>query len=235
MTPSTFSSAHARAQAAKIALLIGVVINFIEIIGGGVSQLFPEVTGDEEFGDNPGGMVVILLRLGLLLLSIGVYITTVVLFLMWLHRSLSNVQAFGYNQRDHSPAWAVGSFFIPFVNLVVPFKATREAWEKSVPPDDNFFSVPSPPATFAAWWTFWLACCIAGNIAFRVERSAAISQVGIEILGAITELLTVIAGIFAFLVIREIDQRQTSTSQRLNLGGYAVPPPPTQFDPSGTI
>jgi hypothetical protein len=233
MTPSVFPfrSSHSLAQTVKTLLIIGVVINSFEIISTGIAQIFPSVAEDGEFEDNAGGVIVLLLRLGLLLLSALIYVATGIVFLVWLHRSVKNLPAFGTprSSLSYSPAWSVGSFFVPFANLVIPFKATRELWENSVPPEDNAISVSSPPASFYAWWTFWILCCIAGNLAFRAEQQELLSESGLEILGVIAETLTVVAGLLAFLVVGEIDQRQQSTSQRLELGQYARPPQPFQF------
>ena len=235
MTPTQFltpyKSAHSLAQIVKVLLLAGVAINFLEILGAGVSALFPAVTGDEELGENAGGLVVILLRFGLGLLSGGVYITTAILFLIWLHRSSKNVTAFGTGPLSYSPGWVVGSFFIPFANLFLPFRAVREIWQNSFPPEDNRMSAPSTPVSFGLWWGFWIACCIAGNAAFRAERRG-VSDSAVEIAGVISEVLTIVAGLLAFLVVGEIDKRQEETSQRLRLGNFAAPPPPAFSNPA---
>lgn len=64
--------------------------------------------------------------LGALLNAVGVVIfpVTPIVFLMWLHRVVRQMNAWG---RDvgATPAWAVGCWFVPFVNLVVPFRVMR--------------------------------------------------------------------------------------------------------------
>jgi len=60
-------------------------------------QLFsPELftTGDEEIND-AGVLVVALLELGLGLIYLVVYVTTIIIFLMWLYRSYENLPSFG--------------------------------------------------------------------------------------------------------------------------------------------
>lgn len=121
-----------------------------------VLQLFsPELftTGDEEISD-AGVLVVALLELGLGLIYLVVYIATIVIFLMWLYRSYENLPTLEYPGTELVilRGWAVVSFFIPFVSLVVPYRAMRELWTKSLPNYNEMLSDPGPPAFFPLWW-----------------------------------------------------------------------------------
>jgi hypothetical protein len=58
----------------------------------------------------------------------GVYLLTAIAVLLWLHRVVQNNQILGERYLRFSPAFAVGCWFIPFANLVLPFRAVREAW-----------------------------------------------------------------------------------------------------------
>jgi hypothetical protein len=78
------------------------------------------------------------------LATVAVYIATAVAFLMWLYRASNNVAAFG-QRTQHSSGWAVGSFFVPIMNLFVPYQATKDIWQKSEPDAQSFsFGVPVP-------------------------------------------------------------------------------------------
>lgn len=89
----------------------------------------------ETVSDDPIGLVIGLIELGLGLLSGVIYITTVVCFLIWLHRCYSNLGALGnpVHFLGYSSGWAVGYWFIPLVCLWVPYKVVKEVWEKSIP------------------------------------------------------------------------------------------------------
>src|SRR6266571_8305121 len=60
--------------------------------------------------------------------QIILYVATAVVFLMWLSRSYRNLSALSSSPRAYSPGWAVGSFFVPFLNLVRPLQIVRELW-----------------------------------------------------------------------------------------------------------
>jgi len=115
-----------------------------------VAQLgFPEFAAGQAFDDNPGGLAALLLYLAFTILRGVIFIITTVGFLMWLHRSSSNLPAFGYwKSQGYSPAWAVGSFFVPIANLFMPYKALKEIWQKSRPANSQSFSFSSSPPGF---------------------------------------------------------------------------------------
>lgn len=235
MTPSSFTpynSAHTYAKILKVLLILGAVINLLEIVGILSSLLVPPMPVDAELA-HPGTIAVTLLRVALLLLSGVLYIITVVLFLMWMYRSFKNVSTFGSAGRlTFTPGWAVGMFFIPFVNLVFPYRAVRELWQNSAAPEEHMFAAPSPPAFFIAWWVCWILCCIVGNIAFRLTTRRDGPDTPVLIVGIIAESLTIMAGLLAFLVVSEIDERQENTAAELKLASFTAPPaPPIYFEP----
>ena len=70
------------------------------------------------------------LGLGLVAVAgILVPLSTVALWLAWIHRAYSNLSFVGCKNRDWKGARLC--WFIPFVNLVRPFQVTRELWLRS--------------------------------------------------------------------------------------------------------
>jgi hypothetical protein len=231
MTPSPnsapFASAHNRARTVKILLIVGVVATFLSILAEALSLSFPALTEEQEFSDNPGGVVVVMLVLLFAILDLIIYFATVVLFVMWLHRSYSNLRAFDPSgPLDYSPGWAAGSFFIPFANLIIPYRAIREVWQKSAPPDDLVFAAPKPPVYFPVWWLFWLLASIAGNISMRASFNDSMDPATATMTSITASALAIVAAFFAYLVVDSIDKRQQETSEKINLGRFAGPPPP---------
>jgi heme/copper-type cytochrome/quinol oxidase subunit 2 len=228
-------SAYSRARLAVILLIAGAVVSALTIPAEIAEILLPELNPDQELAENPAGAVVLLLLLGLSLLTIAIFIATVVAFLMWEHRCANNLRTFGYwaSQLTYSPAWAVGSFFIPIVNLFVPYKAMKEIWEKSRPPESVPFSFSnSPPSFFPAWWGFWIACNFASNIYFRMTMGGAPRE-ATAIVGVVSDSLSIAAAGLAIMVIKEITRRQEDTSKHLTLTP-TLPPPPPRFEAATT-
>jgi hypothetical protein len=212
----------------------GAVCSALIILAEIGQILSPEFAEGQELADNPAGFAALMLYAGLTILGFIVFVVTAILFLMWLHRSSSNLTAFGYwKSQGYSPAWTVGSFFVPIVNLFVPYQATKYVWQSSRPADSQSFSFSnSPPGFFPAWWGFWLAANFATNIHFRMSGEA--PRTVTAVVGIVSEVLSIAAAGFAIQVIREIDRRQEETIQQLiPTGTLPVPPPPPLFDSRG--
>jgi len=238
MTPShaPYASAHARARIVKILFIVGAVAALVSILAEGLSLAFP-VTEGVEVEENIMGTVVALFMLLVGLLEFVIYVATVVVFLMWLYRVYNNLKAFGpWVRLESSAGWAVGSFFIPFANLVWPYRAVKEVWQKSWPPEDAILFAPSPPAIFPAWWTFWLLASFAGNISLRLTFNDEVPESAKTIASIVASALSIVAALFAYLVVDEIDKRQEETSAKVKLTTFqGPPPPPTSYPPMSDV
>ena len=223
--PAPFHSAHTRAGIVKILFVINAVVIGSWLLADAVSLAFPPVSEEQDVPGNPIGALLIFIISMIALLNLVLYLTTAVFFLVWLHRAYSNLRSFNdWSRPDYTPGWAVGSFFVPFVNLVVPYRAVKEVWQKSTPPDEAMLSEPSPPATFPLWWMFWIVSSIVNNAATRL--SGDLPQATVTILSIIGSALAILAAIFAYAVVDEIDRKQEETRGKLKLGAIPGPPPP---------
>jgi hypothetical protein len=222
-----FVSAHLRASIVKIILIVGAAVTGLALLVETLSFVFSPITDDQDLADNPAGALLVLAIALLAMVELIIYLTTVVFFCVWLYRAYKNLRALNDSRHiNHSPGWAVGSFFVPFVNLVVPYGAVKETWQKSGPPGEALYSEPKPPAWFPIWWLFWLLSSFAGNASFRASFDENIPLSAVTILSIVAGGLSVIASLFAYLVVDSIDKRQEETAARLKLGNLAAPPPP---------
>jgi hypothetical protein len=230
--PSGYRSGHLRALAAMwlLGACAGVHLLFAILHGfmaGGVLGGPNAVAAGEETQQ-----VVIILNAGLLLLNFFAYVGTVVAFLMWLHRAYSNLRPLGAKWLQYTPGWAVGYFFIPFLNLVRPYQAVREVWRwsQSGTIEELSFTSDTGAPLVGWWWGFWIAANVASNIYSRTaDAKEAIDAA--PWLGLADDLLTIVAAAFAIIMIRSIDQMQTERSKRVELSGasFDQPPPPPTF------
>ena len=123
------------------------------------------------------------------LLAIGylaVFILTIVLFCRWFHLSVRYAAARGV-QLGVTPAGAVGSWFIPFVNLVRPFQIAKGLLE----------GAGSSSSSREAWQALWIIGNIAGNLSMRMDSKP---------LGLVSSLLMVGAAFLGAKVVGEITE-----------------------------
>jgi hypothetical protein len=228
-----FVSAHGRAVVVT-ALFAAYIVVALLSIGTTVFGLAaePVILAQAEGADEPitlNDLLLLLVGLGALV----VYISLVVAFLLWLHRVSKNVPALG-NARskvEYTPGWAVGWFFIPFANLVMPYKAVREVWDKSDPAikyeDDIMFTPPGSATLVLGWWIAWVASNVLSNISWRLMGDStpgtANFVAGVDI---IADASGIIAAVLAILVVRDIDRRQSERARHVIYAPHTPPPPP---------
>ena len=227
LSSSPFTSAHGRAHIVKILLIVGVVTTGMSLLAEALSIAFPPPGDDQELGDNLIGTVITLAVFLLAVLDLIVYLSTIVFFLLWLYRAHKNLRAFDpWCRTAYSAGMTVGSFFIPFVNLAVPYIAVKEVWQKSRLREDAQLSEPSPPGWFPIWWLFWLLASFAGNISLRMSFNENVSESTATTVSLIADVLHIVAAMFVYLVVDGIDRRQEEASAKAKLGRFSGPPPP---------
>ena len=90
----------------------------------------------------------------LLLIYSFVSLAAALLIALWIWRAHSNLRALGLTDLTHSPGWAVLSFLVPVLNLVVPFQAMRELYNRSIGEEAIHAAQSAPDVT--SWWTAYL-------------------------------------------------------------------------------
>jgi hypothetical protein len=94
------------------------------------------------------------------------YIVTGIVALPWIYLANANARALGASDMMVSPGWAVGWFFVPLMNLVMPYLMMRELWKASAKPKD--WQLEYAPPLILLWWVLWVAAGISGLIAFQL-------------------------------------------------------------------
>jgi len=74
-----------------------------------------------------------------------VTVVAMITFLVWIHRALAAIRQSG-GTTSWSPGWAVGGWFVPLANMVIPWLTVRDALK----------GVGKPTALAGAWWLTWL-------------------------------------------------------------------------------
>jgi hypothetical protein len=224
-SPARFTSAHGRATIVKILLVVGAIGAVFEMLVEALSFAFPPLTDEQALGENLGSAAIMVLLFLVGVLELIVYLTTVVFFSMWLYRAHDNLRALNpWVRLNYTSGFAVGSFFIPFINFVVPYRAVKEVWQNSGPAGEVVVS--QPPAWFPLWWLFWLLASIIGNISMRISFNDNVPQNTVMTVSIAASALFAVAAVFAYLVVDAIDKRQEEASARVLTDPFSGPPPP---------
>ena len=163
---------------------------------------------------------------------IVVTIPTGIVWLVWQHRSQSNLRAVGTVGLRFSPGWAVGWWFVPIANLWKPFQTVRELHKASAGADR--WSVTPTSALIGWWWAAWLIQGVAGRIAgaWLTDVDSIPSATAASRFALLTVLVTIVAAILAILIVRSIVARQATLVAAGS--GVIVPAPPPPGRTSAT-
>ena len=90
----------------------------------------------------------------------------------WVYRAHANLREAGVDELAYSPGWSVGSFFVPLVNFVIPFRAMRQLHNRSH--GESEWEANSPVADVTSWWSCHLAAMVVLAVATFVAILATI-------------------------------------------------------------
>lgn len=163
-----------------------------------------------------------------------------VLWIIWQFRYASNALALR-GSLGLLPGWAIGGWFIPFGNYVLPqlqlYQAAK-ASDPAVPPGQPAASGTAPPI-LVSWWVLydlgWVLFGVATSI--RPENSLIdpdkFQQA--DRLSGVSAVLFVVAAVVAIFMVRTLTDRQTRAMAATPAahGGYQPPysAPPMGFQP----
>lgn len=144
--------------------------------------------------------------LGLTVLVVGP------VFVTWLWRAAKNQQALGRAPERLGPGWAIGGWFIPLANLVIPVLIVQDLWRGSsvsIARDDPRWRIADRSWLVGGWWGLFLAALFA--ISGEPADSPGLRRALLEqrnALALIGSLACATAAVLGILVVRELSRRQ---------------------------
>lgn len=235
--------------------VVNIVTNAAELI---LASQYPDTVtaslSDEsaDFTEMPGGLLqtaIGLIALGVGGFSVLGYLATIILFLIWMRRSYLNLKPLGIRNTEYSSGWAIGCWFVPFVNLARPYGIIKEIWTRSDPDDVEMEGVPLGSTLeltkiaapmLGVWWAFWIISNVFNNISTRLTLGAAdLDQHILSFWLSITSsVLTLVAALLAINVVNSITKRQEGRHKRIvgasqtPFPNYNAPPMPPTYSSS---
>ncbi len=150
-------------------------------------------------------------RLGSIALgNIAVSFACVVLFIRWLHLAYRNVDSISPSYRRFDTGWAIGSWFVPFLNLVRPMQIVTDVWHSGKPIGMR------PPAWIAlGWlglWGMWIYNRIADGdpaAGSPAEMEKGTNQV------IVSFAMHAVLAVLAICVVRSLTKRQEARAEEI--------------------
>jgi hypothetical protein len=178
---------------------------------------------------------------GLVFVWSATFLAAGIVFIIWMWRLAKNNEALG-RPGTLGPGWAIGAWFIPVANLVIPIIHLQQLWQGSEPTlgrDDPGWRNQPRSGLLWAWWAcfagsnvaYWAANVVNNSNQQEVDRLAdAVDDLRTAVtLLTVAHVLMIGAAVLGVLVVSRLTERQQAAGDTLGATaptvGYVAPPP----------
>ncbi|MDN3285079.1 DUF4328 domain-containing protein [Streptomyces thermocarboxydus] len=133
---------------------------------------------------------------------------TATLFVIWFHRVRHNAEVFAPDVQRRTPGWAIGGWFIPFANLVIPHGIAKDVLRASQP--DPYASEVRHQGLLNAWWGMWIVSNLFGRLTTDRYGEASDPQAIHDAAGWLMagSVLDIVSAVLALLFVRRLTAAQ---------------------------
>ncbi|MFI8961263.1 DUF4328 domain-containing protein [Streptomyces sp. NPDC053493] len=136
-------------------------------------------------------------------------VATVVVWIVWFHRTRQNAQVWAPDLHSRGPGWAIGAWFIPFANLWIPRNIAAEIWRASrrlpYAPD-----APGELGLLNGWWALFVLQGLVDRVAGRLYEKAETPDAYVTAASwlAANDIANIAAAVLAILFVRRLTSMQ---------------------------
>ena len=141
------------------------------------------------------------------------YPISIIAVLVWIYLAHANLHRAGLPGLNFSPAWATFSFFVPVMNLFVPFRAMRELANRSAGEPEEL--AEADVEDVFAWWGCWIGSMVVGLFLLYTVVVTLIPGLFLttpfwatQVLVILGNTLTAGAAFFLIKVVKQVTQNQ---------------------------
>ncbi|MDQ4124918.1 MAG: DUF4328 domain-containing protein [Actinomycetota bacterium] len=153
------------------------------------------------------------------ILQDGAALLVLVPFVVWLRRVYRNLGPLGTRSLRFKPGWAVGGWFVPFLNLARPKSIVNDVWRGSDPELPREMIEPPEGARVPAYVNWWWGTLLASRAIYPTpvpRRVPTVEEMVVDVQRVLVgDVLLVVAGILAIVTVHKTTQRQEQRRARL--------------------
>ncbi|MEQ1604014.1 MAG: DUF4328 domain-containing protein [Pyrinomonadaceae bacterium] len=202
-------------------------LGVLAVIGSSWRLISPD--SSIELGDSAMHPADVIIGLAALF-QFGLRFTCAVVFFFWLHRVYNNLPVIGSRNLEFSPGWAVGWWFIPFANLIQPFKIVKELYIES----RNRANEADDDYSAENIWLWWIAFLLGGFVLrisdLMIGSGNQPDSKYFPVAFLVGQIFFIVSASFAIVIIRQVVSWQNSAFARTQSAGSMPPPPPPTFE-----
>jgi len=204
-SPSPFRSSRTRAIVAMVAIAAAGLLDLASIVHlAGFGKLADDVVGGAAGAAEANAFDATTASIsGSFVLAL---IVSAVAYVAWLSRAVENAPAIGAGTPPHSPRGAIGWWFAPFANFVVPYQIVSDLHDRLAAAVDSDRARP----LLLGWWLTWLGGNLIGYLT-RFTGSETLDDLKSTItVTMLSDVLNLVAAILAIVLVRRILGRETA-------------------------
>lgn len=236
--PTTYRPLRGRAQVVVALLVVSGLISCFSIL----YELDLQALMDRLASGQPVGSAEMQTAEDRIALIAGLWaaalVCTGIAFVAWFFRAYQNIERLGARDLRVKHGWAIGSWFVPILNLFRPKQIMNDIWRASDPAlpagDARGWQHAAVPGLLDGWWAVFLIGGAASNVAGRMienaETIAARQSAGTVAMFADGGLI--LGAVLAVLVVRAVTSRQERRAECVSGGGPPVIMPGAAAAPS---
>lgn len=141
----------------------------------------------------------------------------------WMYRCYLNLEAVKTPGLKDKATMAAAYWFVPLVNIIKPYYVTKEIFIASDSADTEAIRKDlrkaAVPGYLPLWWTCWVGQGLIGQLSYhwaKSEGKLSVPSNYVDLVNAIANLLSVVAGILLIKIVKEITARQQAKIPELN-------------------
>jgi hypothetical protein len=164
------------------------------------------------------------------ILQVVLLIASGVAVLAWLSRVVDNVPPLTGHTPQRGPRAAIGWWFVPVANLVVPYMIVSDTARRLRHSGDRTGLV------LPLWWTLWIASNVLSYLVARVPTDTIDQLRAVFGVFALGDLTDAVAGILLIVIVRRVETWSAVRASDLGVDRVAQPAWPTigsVADPTG--
>jgi len=138
----------------------------------------------------------------------ALYLACMITFISWLHLAYKNMEAISPPFRRFGTGWAIGSWFVPILNVWRPKQIVNDVWDSGSP-------AKKAPPWLMLWWLGFLVSGVLGRIAFpELGADPTLEELRSDSVNYIvSDGFDVVVLALAILVVRVLTRRQEAKAE----------------------
>jgi hypothetical protein len=124
-------------------------------------------------------------------------------FIPWFHRAYKNLMT--WHATRFRSGWAIGAWFVPFLNLVRPYQIAKELASNSGP------KPTSPTNALPLWWALVIIGAVGNRFMFSYNPDTVDKFITFDTISPIVDAVWIAAGGCLIVVIRKVTKAQQET------------------------